>query len=226
MQAQALREFSFLALRYPITAMATVDHTRRANLAWLAARAGGVRALSAQLGKAESQVSQWINASPDSKTGKPRGMSSNSCREIETMLKLDPGWMDEQHLFAGEEPAPYSVAQDMSYSKVEHAPLLIWGTEMLADGTFIFWVALPDDSMAPRAPQGKLICFDTRMTPRRGDGVIVRETAGTLYFRVYRPGAGGRFTAHAINPDFDALDSERDGLEVVAVLKSEEGRWG
>lgn len=113
----------------------------------------------------------------------------------------------------------------MSQFAPQHVPLVTWGDEMINGKMPIFWTKLPDDSMAPRAPAGKLVCFDATMTAQPGDGVLVRDRTGGFYFRQYKAGPAGRWAAHAINTAYEPLDSERDGLEVVAVLKGEEGRW-
>lgn len=63
----------------------------------LAAHHGGNRQLADLIGKGESQLSQWINASTNSGTGKPRGMRSSTCREIEASLRLPEGWLDTPH---------------------------------------------------------------------------------------------------------------------------------
>ena len=70
-----------------------------------------------------------------------------------------------------------------------------------------------------------MMCFDKQLLPRPGDGVLVADRAGNTYFRLYRVGSVGRWTATAMNPAFHELDSERDGLSLLAVLKAEEGRW-
>lgn len=65
-----------------------------------------------------------------------------------------------------------------------------------------------------------------RVQPRPGDGVLVSDSSGGVYFRIYRAGRADRWTAVALNPAYGPdLDSERDGLRVLAVLKAEEGRW-
>jgi SOS-response transcriptional repressor LexA len=74
--------------------MSTIDEIRRENLALLIAQAGGAGKLAAKIGKSPSQISQWLNASLDSKTGKPRGMRPESCREIEAAFNKPKGWMD------------------------------------------------------------------------------------------------------------------------------------
>ncbi|MBY0498297.1 MAG: hypothetical protein K2P74_01610 [Nitrosomonas sp.] len=52
-------------------------------------------AFAEKIGKSESQLSQWIKRSPDSKTGKPRNISSQIAREIEILCKKPRGWMDQ-----------------------------------------------------------------------------------------------------------------------------------
>lgn len=143
-------------------------------------------------------------------------------REIEGKLNLTRLSLDEP-LTAGVYTPPSARPRDLN--NAEDAPHVLWG-DLMTNESPLFWVSLPDDAMAPRAPAGKMICFDRRETARAGDGVLVRDRDGALYFRLYRAAAGGRWTAAALNPSFEPLDSERDGLQVVAVLKAEEGRWG
>lgn len=75
----------------------TIDSIRRQNLKALSAESGGIGRLAERIGKDPSQVSQWINASPDSRTGRPRGIRSSTCRDIEQILGKPAGWMDTDH---------------------------------------------------------------------------------------------------------------------------------
>ncbi|MBR0568384.1 LexA family transcriptional regulator [Azoarcus sp. L1K30] len=75
----------------------TNDEVRRENLGILIDLAGGVGKFASLLGVSGSQVSQWKNASPDSKTGKPRSMQDATARRIETIFHKPRGWMDQQH---------------------------------------------------------------------------------------------------------------------------------
>lgn len=77
--------------------MKTIEEIRRENLSALRRMAGSIRQLADQTGVSENQISQWINASKESKTGKPRGMSSTACRKFEEELNLEKGWMDHEH---------------------------------------------------------------------------------------------------------------------------------
>ena len=56
---------------------------------------GGQTELSKRIDKSPAQISQWINGSADSKTGKARSMKSDTAREIEVALKLPRGWFDQ-----------------------------------------------------------------------------------------------------------------------------------
>jgi hypothetical protein len=76
----------------------TIDQIYRENLRTLVAEAGGTQeALGAKIQKSPAQISQWLNASKDSKTGKPRTMSRATAREIERRCGKPEGWMDQHH---------------------------------------------------------------------------------------------------------------------------------
>ena len=89
----------------------------------------------------------------------------------------------------------------------------------------IFWLTMKDNAMAPRAGAGKRVCFSKLLQARAGDGVLVCDKSGALYFRELRPATADRWVAHATNGVFAPLDSANDGLSIVAVLMAEEGRW-
>lgn len=74
----------------------TIEETRLARLLILKEEYGGVAALAEVLGMSNpSQLSQWLNRSPDSKTGKPRSVNSASARDIEKKTGKLSGWMDQ-----------------------------------------------------------------------------------------------------------------------------------
>lgn len=75
--------------------MQTVEVTRREKLAVLIQEAGSQAVLSEKIEKAPAQISQWLNASINSKTGKPRVMSNAIAREIEAKIGKPQGWMDQ-----------------------------------------------------------------------------------------------------------------------------------
>lgn len=77
--------------------MKTIEEIRRQNLKLLIVKYGGNASMSEKIGKSAAQVSQWSNASRDSLSGRPRSISSDACREIEGVLGLEVGWLDNDH---------------------------------------------------------------------------------------------------------------------------------
>lgn len=77
--------------------MPTLPDIRRENLAHLVKEAGGTAAFARLLGSSDSQIAQWMHGAKESRTGKPRGMSHDTCRRIERSTGRPPGWMDQAH---------------------------------------------------------------------------------------------------------------------------------
>lgn len=75
--------------------MKTIKETYRERLLLLSKQCGGHVELSKKINKSPAQISQWINGSADSKTGKARSMKSETAREIEFALNLPHGWFDQ-----------------------------------------------------------------------------------------------------------------------------------
>ena len=125
-----------------------------------------------------------------------------------------------------------AVAHSLSQNHLNNEPQddserIAWGSMKKEALPEVFRVEVPDDAMADRVLKGHLVKFSTTAQPRAGDGVLVEDSAGTWFFRLYSPGAQGRFSAVAKNPAYQTLDSERDGLTVLAVLVGvPEARWG
>lgn len=85
-----------------------------------------------------------------------------------------------------------------------------------------FVVALPDDSMAPRAPAGTQIIFRAISEGERvpfGCWVIVRSKSGGAFVRLYRENPSEKWEAHAFNDGYRTMLPSIDGLSVVAVMK-------
>ncbi len=89
-----------------------------------------------------------------------------------------------------------------------------------------FSIEAPDDSMAPVIKRGAMVDFDRSLDPLTDDAVLLRDGGGIWYIRTYRQGPRGRWEAKPENGTFLTMDSERDGLEVIAVLTAVRGRRG
>lgn len=81
-----------------------------------------------------------------------------------------------------------------------------------------FSVEVFDDALAPKICKGYLAHFDPQRQPTPGRPILVRDREGRYYMRDYQPGAAGRWQAVARQRGFALLDSETDGLEIVAVM--------
>lgn len=75
--------------------MKTNDEIRLDRLKLLIDESGGVSKFAERIGKQYAQVSQWVNQSIDSKTGKRRSMNDNTVRNIEQLCNKPRGWMDQ-----------------------------------------------------------------------------------------------------------------------------------
>jgi hypothetical protein len=186
----------------------------------LVKREHGVNQVALVAGVSAANLRQIINgiALP---TGKPRGIG----RELrEKLSRAYPGW-DQQQANAPlvtppQRPQePKAIAVEALEPTRRYLTQFNWESLMrLKSLPTTFWVNMPDDSMSPRVKRGDLLEFDTTLQPKPGDGVIVRDNQGQLYFRVYRQARVGEFEAHAIDPEYLPMHSVRDALTVVAVL--------
>lgn len=191
----------------------TLDAWRRENLRTVIQELGSAAVLARALGVSAAVVSQWVNASRDSKTKKPRGISHESCRKIERAAGKPAGWMDAQHSTAG---MAHEVIQGR---RIVSWPKLAWETLMDADLNEPFELDVVDDALGPDIFRGCVVRLDPRRPPEAGRPVLVRDRAGRFYLRDYQLGGAGRWQAVARQRGYAPLDSETDGLAIVAVMK-------
>lgn len=123
-------------------------------------------------------------------------------------------------------PAPGQVpdSRGVAHLKIldeSTVPRMIWG-DLMEIKTLppSFDLEMPDDAMAPHTPRGMVLTWETGKPPEVGHGVIVRAADGRYYVRRYGELPSGQWEAQARNDAFATLHSERDGLVVVATLKS------
>lgn len=187
-------------------------------------------------------VSYWRDLMRDPN----KAFGEKIARYIEQEYPLPRLWLDQSHDEAdpippaGEEnrttdpmqpPAQAAaMAHPVSQLVTQTVPSITWEQIKMSVGKDglppVFRVQMVDNAMAPRAGAGAWVQFSSTESARPGDGVLVRDALGNPYFRQYRAGRPGCWEAHADNSAFAPLDSERDGLEVLAVLTAVEARWG
>lgn len=181
------------------------------------------RALAERLGVSVTAVGLVVN-------GQSRAFDARNHSVACEMLGLNPIW-----LATGVGPMwrdPPSDAGSVSSSPaVVHTvpPLVSWVDLMNTKADDLpeeFRIEAPDSALSPRLEAGQLVTLDRRLTPRRGDAVLVEDTAGGRHLRLYRPTIGGAWQAAALDADFPPMLSDRDGLTVLAVLTAVASRWG
>lgn len=174
-----------------------------------------------------------MEVSPQTLTNwKDRGVSKDGALKAESLFGcpaawvLDgngPDWVYPHRSDAGGSRAHEAPA--LSYIKPTAAPPhLEWADIMHSNLAPEFQTQAPDDAMAPDVPLGARVIFITGMQPRAGDFVLLVDRTGMHCLREYRQMRPGHWQAHAINPAYLPLDSERDGLRVLAVFDGVRGR--
>lgn len=90
-----------------------------------------------------------------------------------------------------------------------------------ASGLKTKWIIMQDDSGGERFPVGTRLQVEadlTKVAPRPGKFVVIKDRRGNYAVRRFVQVSGGHFRAEAANNAFATLDSELDGLTLVAVV--------
>lgn len=217
-------EFQMLALSYQIEAMKTVEEIRVDRLEWVKRdRQWNTQQLADAIGKQHAQVSQILTGAKHSKTGKPRTLGSKLAREIELKLGLADGLLDSPVVGA---ESGSSQAQTLSYPTdtipYNEPPTLDWRELKLGRIEERFRTQMPDASMdAGRSPipKGRWLVFDKATKAPDGRRVIVRVNGDKTQIFVRRvKEVDGGWLAKPDDEDFDAFDSRKVKLDIVALL--------
>lgn len=211
--------------------MKLIDDIRRENLAALRDQYGTVIALANRLERSESQVSQWINGSAHSGTGKPRGMRSETARFIEEKCAKPVGWLDIAHGKASENTRPgpdisgkvplISSVQAGAWAdianNIQPHEAADWILCPVKHGQHTFCLVVEGESMRnpgqkPSYDPGDIIFVDPDQIAQSGDRVVVRlDGDSKATFKQYIE-EDGRKILKALNPDWKPryveLDSE------------------
>lgn len=143
-------------------------------------------------------------------------------RQLEEKLGLPRAWLDTPHT----EEETHEARMGSPQIGAVALPLLVtWETLGMTTPPREFRIAAPNDALAPRLREGQQATFDTEIPPKPGDGILVKDNMGAHHIRVMRQGVGSSWDAHAFNDAYRTLNSESDGLQVVAVLTGVMSRW-
>ena len=169
------------------------------------------KALADELGISVAAVGQVLNR-------KTKMLDALNHTRAALFCGVDPLWLASGQ---GEMPA-MSLAHPMSQETQTVTPTRIqWEELEVMDLGKPFELLVLDDALAPEIYAGCLAQFDPvgMRPPTAGRPVLVKDKAGAHYLRDYQQSAGGRWQAVARQRGFSALDSEADGLTIVATMK-------
>jgi phage repressor protein C with HTH and peptisase S24 domain len=214
--------------------MQKIEEIYRSRLKMLVEEVGTQRALADIIHKSPAQISQWLNASPDSRTGKPRSMDRNTAREIERLFPKPDGWMD-QALPAAADESGESLATYVPGAAQLEVPLLAnsgsmgFGSEQIDEEVVIGRLTVsPEwasrtlkpltqlqnlrfihgygDSMAPTFSDGDILLVDIGVTDPKIDGIYVLEANDRVYIKRVRQRLDGNFEISSDNANVKTVD--------------------
>jgi phage repressor protein C with HTH and peptisase S24 domain len=206
--------------------MKTIDEIRRENLAFLIGEYGKLKTFADKIERSSSQVSQWLNGSKHSESGKPRRFNSDSARYIEKMCGKPEGWMDQERL-------PLGSTENITFLTTEHSPIEVGHIEywdirgscgggvltfdeipkgkLIKEASFFkkynikpenaFSIYADGDSMAEFIVDGDMCIFDrSRTEPVSGKIFAIQHPDG-LRIKVLRRSIDGTWTLESKNQD-------------------------
>lgn len=193
-----------------------IEEIYRARLKMLATEAGSQTALAVKLDKSPAQVSQWINASKDSKTGKPRSMDRTTAREIEKKCGKPDGWMDQPLDDSGYNPADFTAVKraDVAFSNgtgqvvyhEDEKPPLVFRSDFLrrlgiAPGNAVV-VDAEGISNEPKIADGSVVLVNRGDRERLDGDFFAFRYDGELLIKRLQTVEGVGVLATAENPNF------------------------
>ena len=196
-------------------AMKTIEETYRARLQLLIAEHGGQSKLGKLIEKSPAQISQWVTGAPDSKTGKPRSLKSDTAREIESKLNLPHAWFDQ----------PLTTSVQLINNGVNHGVQNNIGVQhghhsanMPERSGSLENEKMPDNSFVSSSvciPQGSELTIDPNQT-HIIDGKIYQIQSGELKFirRIYRQ-IDGSLKLVCENKDFESVVVPSDSVKII-----------
>ena len=204
---------------------------------------GGQTELSKRIDKSPAQISQWINGSADSKTGKARSMKSDTAREIEVSLNLPRGWFDQpidsifnKQLKGFIQFTPIDVetvaSNGFNNDNYSESVQLIevsenWARENISNNlNSISIITAITDSMKPTFDKGDLLFVDEKVNYYASEGIYVVASSWGLKVKRLELSMNGELKVISDNKNYpvDILkDEEINSLKicgkVVAALK-------
>lgn len=168
------------------------------------------------LGVNEQSLYQIVAGVP-LESGKARGVG----RALKAKLTRHfPGWMSDLGQQSGAASHDWKQGKTLDAPSSFTLPAKQTWEELLQTKELpqTFVVPMPDDALAPNVARGTDLIFSTTAEPHPLRGVLVQDHTGRRYIRRYAQGLGAAWTAQAVSAGYVSLESERDGLTLLAVM--------
>lgn len=155
------------------------------------------------------------------KSGATKELKGASAAGLEKLTGWSATWWATGKGPREAQPPSRGVAQDMSQARdTVSLPMVAWeALDMGQRPDQPFELEVIDGAFGLDIPPGCVMRMDPKRAPRAGWPVLVKDKHGKHYLRDYQQAPGGRWQAVARARGFALMDSEEDGLEVVAVMK-------
>ena len=132
---------------------------------------------------------------------------------LETGDGPEPDWISAQHANRGLAQNLSQARPTLSLSKVTWEEL-----QMGLTPNQPFELDVNDDALAPDIFAGCVAMLDPQRPPEPAWPVLVKDKHGGVYLRDYEAGPGNTWRAVARARGFRPLDSEADGLTILAAM--------
>lgn len=191
----------------------TIEETYRKRLNMLIEEYGGQVKLSDVIKKSPVQISQWVTGAPDSKTGKPRSLKSDTAREIEKLTNKPRAWFD-QPVYVNAINNQINMQNHNTGNGIQNNTQNNFLPSETHSGS-LKKIVMPDNAMLPTFPQGSELTIDTSQTAII-DGKIYEIQSGGLSFirRIYRQ-IDGSLKIVCDNPEFESVIVSSDSVQIV-----------
>jgi SOS-response transcriptional repressor LexA len=212
--------------------MQTIDDIRHARLLVLIKEHQSQAALARVISKSPAQISQWVNKSPNSASGKPRVMEGETAREIERLCEKPVGWMDQP--LAATEQANIEPGPDLRPgTRVPVVGSVKGGADGymeelqypvgVGEGFVEYWtpdrsayaLRVKGDSMHPRYRAGEFIVVTPSIEPQPGRDVVVKLKDGQKLLKQLNWIRGGEVQLLSINNGYAPMTIDLEDVEAI-----------
>lgn len=191
----------------------TIEETYRKRLNMLIEEYGGQVKLSDVIKKSPVQISQWVTGAPDSKTGKPRSLKSDTAREIEKLTNKPRAWFD-QPVYVNAINNQINMQNHNTGNGIQNNTQNNFLPSEKHSGS-LKKITMPDNAMLPTFPQGSELTIDTSQTAII-DGKIYQIQSGERFFiRKIFSQISGSLKIVCDNPEFESAIVSSDSVQIV-----------